>query len=496
MNNILQLINALIIANDEYKDFRIVHTTNHEIRIMYKTFIIIVQYDVERIEFVNGFATLPKYIMDKLQCIDFSKQPWIKDHYHHHDSHEHHHHHLWDDYCKTIPACNYDDYRFNSDMIKRPHPDITLIHEGLDNYCNWIEQNAKDGRVVIAFINAIIDIRDNPGVERDPIYNVEKKNYVTKVENDLSQDAQNGKINSLETRRDNLEEVDPIWQAEKENYYTKDQFKEQQDTQDARITALEQLPFDEKDPIFQAEIQDYNTKDEVDKSQDIQDIRIKALEDLPPLQESDPIWNAEKGNYYKKDEVYSKKGIDDRLAEKANQKDLDTFAEGLESVINKNVEQDDTIRKLQDKVIPQFLCATKEIDNLEDTSIKIELDSKQIYSNSDIFKINEKDATIINNSDVEFSTNAIMISGVVLIQVSTTEANGTTNILLNCTGSNETGPGVDVTGVNTNLKLMIPFEFIVKGDTPDITLSLIILGNNKFTQRTVQTFGVNVRKLK
>lgn len=496
MNNILQLINALIIANDEYKDFRIVHTTNNEIRILYKTYIVIVQYEGDKILFVNGFKTFPKYIMDKLQCIDFANQPWFKNHYHHHDSHGYHHHHHCDDYCKTIPACNHDDLRYNHDTMQRPHPDITMLHERLDNYREYLDMDLKDVIIVIAFINAIIDIRDNPGVERDPIYNVEKKNYVTKVENDLSQNEQNDKINSLEQRRDNLEETDPIWQAEKDNYYTKDQFKEQQDAQDERITALEQLPFDEQDPIWQADKQDYNTKDEIDKSQDIQDIRIKALEDLPPLQETDPIWNAEKENYYKKDETYSKKGIDDRLVEKADQKDLETNSEMLVSVINKNIEQDERIDTLRDKVIPHFICASKNIDNLEDTSIKIQFDSEHIFNNSDIFEINKEDDTIINNKDVETASNVIVVSGVVPIQVSTTETNGTTNVLLNCTGSSESAPGVDIKGVSTNLKVLIPFEFIVKGDTSDITLTLILIGNNKFTQRTVQNFGINIRKLK
>lgn len=162
MNTVLNEIMAMIAEHEEFQVFKLIHANSGEIRFMYKSFIVIVRYEDDEILFVNGVKTFDKYIMDKFCNGAFWNDPHFINHYRHHNSHHHHHHHGrcgLPPICDTIPACNHDDYHFNSDTMVKPNPERTMLYATLEDYRDYIKDDLKYVQLVIDFIDAIIALR-------------------------------------------------------------------------------------------------------------------------------------------------------------------------------------------------------------------------------------------------------------------------------------------------------------------------------------------------
>lgn len=152
MNNVLNNILDMIRINEKFKDIKLAYSDDNEIKFTYFTFIVVVRYENERILQVNGFKTFEKYVMDKLENCDWYNQPSFKNHYHHHDSH-------YDDICDTIPSYNRSNCYLNSDVMKRPNSDYTLLHATLNDYAGYIADDYIRATLIIDFIDEIIKLR-------------------------------------------------------------------------------------------------------------------------------------------------------------------------------------------------------------------------------------------------------------------------------------------------------------------------------------------------
>lgn len=313
------------------------------------------------------------------------------------------------------------------------------------------------------------------------------------------------------------------------NRYTKSEVDASQKVQDDRIKKLEDSGVPPADTY---------TKEEIDQQQQAQDTEIAKKANI--------------GDSYKKDETYSKAGVDERLLLKADVTALDTKANSADvynktdidskvDTINESIDsnyndlfstkvenkdfivykesqvtelgkkanaadiynktqideqqatQDTKITELQKRltVAPLAVANIGPEDINGDEEVILALDGTKFYANNGVFT-NEQ--LFINNTDISDPANNIIIKG--MISVTASEDTGVGTISVKCTGELNGFELKETIDLKANQNKLIPFEYLLAGDTAKIELKIAATEFASMKQLKVNNSYVSFSKVK
>lgn len=335
--------------------------------------------------------------------------------------------------------------------------------------------------------------------------------------------ANTGLYEELGSSGSSVEEKDPIWEREKDNYYPKTEV-------DSKLNVKANTSdVYKKDEVYsktgvderlekKADVENVYSKGEVDESQKVQDDRIKALEDGGGTP-SDSYTKTEadakfatindtytKAEVYKKDEVYSKNGVDTKLNDKTDVSRTSELENNLANNYRKIVDQDfidnelnEVDKKLEARIealekrasFPGDAIATINNADLNANQEPVILNYKEnpFYTNNEIFKNTISSITNTNTSD---NTNPIGIIGRINLKTDGNVQNA--KIEIKCSEDTNTS-NITTLNMNADDQILIPFNFVLPGDTSTIELTVQVNGRAGMMFDILPTY-VYFRKLR
>lgn len=224
------------------------------------------------------------------------------------------------------------------------------------------------------------------------------------------------------------------------------------------------------------------SKEEVDTSQGNQDTEINnhtnilsdftaRIDALEKKEEIDPNWAKEKVDYRK---VVDQDFIDNEL-----RKDIDSNT--------------GNITELQKRltVAPLAIANIVPEDINGDEEVILALDGTKFYANNGTFT-NEQ--LFVNNTDISDPANNIIIKG--MISVTASEDTGVGTISVKCTGELNGFELKETIDLKANQNKLIPFEYLLAGDTAKIELKIAATEFASMKQLKVNNSYVSFSKVK